>query len=151
MFTWGLVGKQPQWISPAVWGMNIQCCTRRQGGQDEGPTGPRNRHFKARLMSKLRSEGGDLGHKQQSWVGKVRGRTEAPSPAHGSAALRTHLAVLAIPGLPGADGGESTTAYRRRRSTPERQLPEGKMRRRCVLTMDGWCQWRNYSLLLRST
>lgn len=151
MFTWGLVGMQPQWISLAVSVMNIQWCTRQQGGWDEGPTGLRNWHFRARLTSKFRSEGEVLGHKQQRWVEKVRGRTEAPSPAHGSVALRTHLAVLAIPGLPGADGGESPTAYRRRRSTPKRQLPEGKMRRIRVLMMDGWRQWRNNSLLLRST
>ena len=150
MFTWGPGGKQPQWISLAVLVTNIQCCTWWQGGWDEGPTGQRNRHFGARLTSRFRCEGEVLGHKQQRWVGKVRGRTEARGPARGSAALRTHLTVLAIPRLPGADGRESPTAYRGRRSTPKRQLPEGKMRS-CLLTMEGWRQWRNNSLLLRST
>lgn len=85
------------------------------------------------------------GVRERSWVtcskdglGKVS-RTEARGPAHGSAALRTHLTVLAIPRLPCADGRESPTAYRGRRSTPKRQLPEGKMRR-CLLTMDSWRQ-----------
>ena len=44
-----------------------------------------------------------------------------------SMAPATHLAILAVPRLSGADGGESPTSDRSCRSTPKRELPVGKM------------------------
>jgi len=46
--------------------------------------------------------------------------TRPPAPG-------THLAILAVPRLSGADGREGPTSYRCCRAPPERELPAAEM------------------------
>lgn len=66
------------------------------------------------------------GKDHKDWEGKEDGRELQQRVPCTRPRPDTHLAILAIPRLSGADGGERAPSYRRRRSTPERELPWGQ-------------------------
>lgn len=61
----------------------------------------------------------------------------SPAESRAQPGARTHLAVLAVPRLSGADGWESPTAHRCRRPTPKRQLPWGKQQNKVCIRLLG--------------
>lgn len=61
----------------------------------------------------------------------------SPAESRAQPGARTHLAVLAVPRLSGADGRESPTSHRCRRPTPKRQLPWGKQQNKVCIRLLG--------------